>query len=421
MTQETAASGTEASVPAQRTSEQEPAPGNARAGEPVDSVKPVSFDRLLSVATLTSAQAALVAVRLLDAAQLAGSGNGGPSPRTSLGAVTLTVAGEIDVRPSPPDQGTPVIELLEELLQNARRLPVHPRPEQLSMLRRIEEATSEPLVDPGARARVLEAALADTLGPRAHELVTGQLAALVAAFAHVAPSVPAPVELLLDPAPARAAAPPKGAAARRAAPAGRPTNRPPRRQRVLLHRRNRGRVALIALVVVAMLAVSGYVVLGGPGADIVSSLGGNDAPAAPDTTAPDTPAKEPAKQPKPDRAEAVATLAPRQAGAITGVRLQKAGACQPGALCPVTVTVTFRPATTSRTIGWKVGAAQVCKPGITWSPPVTVTAQPGWTTVYASSSVRVPKGRSLALTALTNAPARAQSRPVPVAGASLQC
>ncbi len=421
MTQETAASRTQASVPAQRTGEQEPAVGNVPEGEQVEAVKPVVFDRLLSVATLTPAQAALVAVRRLDAAQLAGTGNGGPSPRTLLGAVTLTAAGEIDVRPSPPDEGTPVIGLLEPLLQNARRLPVHPRPDQLSLLRRLEEAAADPLMDPGTRARMLEAALGETLGPRGHELVTGQLAALVAAFAHVAPSVPAPAELLLGPAPARTEAPARTAATRRAEPPGHPANRPPRRQRVLLHRRNRGRVALIALVVAAVLAVSGYVVLGGPGSDIVSSLGRNDTPAAPDTTSPDTPTKEPAKKPKPDRTQAVTKLAPLQAGAITGVALQKAGVCQPGALCPVTVTVHFRPATTSRSIGWKVGAAQVCKPGITWSAPVTVTAQPGWTTVYASSSVRVPKGRALALTALTTTPAQAQSRPVPVAGASLQC
>lgn len=421
MTQKAAASGTQAAVPAQRTSEQEPAVGSSRAGEPADAAKPVSFDRFLSVATLTPGQAALVAVRLLDAAQLAGTGNGGPSPRTSLGAVTFTPAGEVDVRPSPPDEGAPVSDLLAQLLQNARRLPVHPRPDQLSLLRSLEEAAADPLLDPGARARVLEAALSDTMGPRARDVVTAQLAALVAAFAHVAPSVPAPADLLLDPAPARAPAPAKSAATRRAEPPAHPANRPPRRQRVLLQRRNRGRVALIALVVAAVLAVSGYVVLGGPGSDIVSSLGRGDQPAAPDTTVPDTPAKEPAKNPKPERTQAVAKLAPRQAGAITGVALQMAGACQPGALCPVTVTVHFRPATTSRTIGWKVGAAQVCKPGITWSAPVSVTAQPGWTTVYASSSVRVPKGRALALTALTTTPARAQSRPVPVAGASLQC
>ena len=68
-----------------------------------------------------------------------------------------------------------------------------------------------------------------------------------------------------------------------------------------------------------------------------------------------------------------------------------------------------------------MGAARLCKRGITWSAPTTVTAQAGWTTVYASSSVRVPKGRSLALIALTTTPARAQSRPVPVTGSSLRC
>jgi hypothetical protein len=181
-------------------------------------------------------------------------------------------------------------------------------------------------------------------------------------------------------------------------------------------------VALAALVVgAAVLAVSGYVVLGGPGSDIAGSLGRADTPGAPDTTAPDESVDQPAKKPKADRAQAVRTVAPRQAGAITGVALERTGDCRPGSLCPVTVTVQLRPASTSRTIGWRVGAARVCKPGITWSRPVTVTAQPGWTTVYASSSVRVPQGRSFALTALTTTPARAQSRPVPVAGASLQC
>jgi hypothetical protein len=180
-------------------------------------------------------------------------------------------------------------------------------------------------------------------------------------------------------------------------------------------------VALIALVLAVVLAVSGYVWLRGPGEEFVRSLGRGNQPAAPVTTAPAQPSKQPAKESRPDRTQAVSTIAPRHAGPITDVALQRAGSCKPGALCPVTVTVHFRPASTTRTIGWKVGSAQVCKPGITWSGPVTVTAQPGWSTVYASSSIRVPKGRSLALTALTTAPARAQSRPVPVAGSSLQC
>ena len=87
----------------------------------------------------------------------------------------------------------------------------------------------------------------------------------------------------------------------------------------------------------------------------------------------------------------------------------------------MTVTVHLRPAATTQSVTWRVGAARLCRSGIAWSPPVAMTAQPGWTTVYASSSVRVPPGRSLALVALTTAPARAQSPPVPVTGSSLGC
>ena len=403
MTQEATAPGTTTPVPAQRTDEQESATDHVRTGEPVQSVRAVAFDRLLSVAVLTPAQASLVAVKLIDAAHLEGTGNGDSPTRTRLAGVTLTPAGDVDVTRSAADAGTPLTELLEQLLHSARKLPAHPRPEQLVLLHRLEEAASAPLLDPQARARALEAAL-------------------VAAFGHVAPGVPVGVDTPRGAGPGRAAAPATVAAApRRAAPARPTAERAPRRSRVLLRRRSRGRVALVALVVAAVLAVSGYVVLGGPGSDIVGSLGGEDTLAAPDTTAPDRPAKPSAKEPKPDRGQPVPTVAPRQAGPITGVALEKTGSCRPGSLCPVTVTVRFRPASTSRTIGWKVGAAQVCKPGITWSGPVTVTAQPGWTTVYASSSVRIPKGRQLALTALTTTPARAQSRPVPATGSSLQC
>ena len=90
--------------------------------------------------------------------------------------------------------------------------------------------------------------------------------------------------------------------------------------------------------------------------------------------------------------------------------VQKAGTCTPGAPCPVTVTVRLRPAATTQPVTWKVGAARSCRSGITWSPPISVTAQPGWTTVYASSSVPVPQGRSLALVALTT---RTGPGPVP--------
>ena len=109
-----------------------------------------------------------------------------------LGAVTLMPSGDVDVGRPHADEGTHVTELLEQLLQNARQLPAHPRQEQLLLLHRLEEATGDPLLEPGARARELEGALADTLGSGARQRVTGQLAALVDAFAHVTPGVPGP-------------------------------------------------------------------------------------------------------------------------------------------------------------------------------------------------------------------------------------
>jgi len=426
MTQEASPGTSSSTVPPLRVVEPEPATDHVPAGGPVRSVRPVTLDRLLSVAVLTPAQASLVAVKLIEATLLDGASNGGSPAGTRLAGVTLTPDGGVEVTRSAADAGTPVTELIEHLLHSARRLPAHPRPEQLVLLRRLEEAAGDPLLDPEARARALEGALVDAMGPGARQLLTRQVAALVDAFGHVAQGVPvgvdAPPATGPERSPARARTP---ADRRRADPARPAAKRAPRRSRVLLRRRTRGRVALVALVLAAALAVSGYVVLGGPGSDMVRSLGRGDTPAAPEATAPDEPGgqsvTQPTTKPEADRAQAVRNVAPRRAGAITGVALEKTGDCRPGSVCPVTVTVQFRPASTSRTIGWKVGTARVCKPGITWSGPVTVTAQPGWTRVYASSSVRIPRGRSIALTALTTTPARAQSRPVPVADTSLQC
>jgi hypothetical protein len=188
-----------------------------------------------------------------------------------------------------------------------------------------------------------------------------------------------------------------------------------------MHRHARGRVALVTLVLASALAVSGYVVLRNQGVDLAVALGRGSQPAAPEATKPARTDTSAAKKEERSRPPTVSTIAPRQAGAITGVSVQMAGSCASGALCPVTVTVHLRPASTTQAVTWKVGAARVCTSGTTWSAPTTVTARPGWATVYASTSVRVPQGRSLALVALTSAPARAQSPPVPVAGSALRC
>jgi hypothetical protein len=432
MVHEALPSRTTSPLPEQRTGERE---STADPLQTKGSIRPVPFDRLLTVAVLTPAQASLVAVRLLDAAHLSGPVEGEDFAAACLGAVTLTPSGDVEVGLPHADEGTRVTELLKQLLQNARRLPAHPRQEQLLLLHRLEEATREPLLEPGAQARELEGALADTLGSGAQRRICAQLAALVDAFAHVTPSVPSPTEASaastqVGPATSAAASPDAASvtpgssrtAPRRTAPTRPAPSRTPRRSRGLFHPRKRGRrVALVVLVLAAVLVGSSYVLLRGPGAGIIGALGRGSHSAAPTTPGPAQPSKKPTNQPQPRHPQAVPALAGRHTGAITGVAVQKIGSCQPGALCPVKVTVHLRPASVPRPIGWKVGAARVCKRGIIWSAPTTVTAQAGWTTVFANSSVRVPHGRSLALIALTTTPDRAQSRPVPVTGASLRC
>lgn len=416
-------------VPQQRTVEPELASDSVRTGEPAEPVGVVPLDRLLSVAVLTPAQASIVAVQLLDAVQPSGATEEVASEATRLGAVTVTPSGRVDVADPLPGEGTRLTVLLEQLVQSARRLPTHPKQGQLSLLRRLEDVARGPLLEPGARARELEGAVVGTLGPGALARLAGQLAALVDAFARLTPSTPSPTGVLapgrMQPAVASTdSSPGSPSVAPRAhgvpASPARPSGQSGRRTRHVLHPRTRGRrVALVALLIVGALAISSYLVVRGPGSGILGALG--NSPSAPATTAPPHPSTKPAPHGRQHRRQAAATLAPRHSGAVTGVTVQKTAGCAPGRLCPIKVTVHLRRASTARTIGWKVGAARLCTRGITWSAPTRVTAQAGWSSVYATSSVRVPNGRSLALVAVTTTPARAQSRPVPVRGSSLHC
>ncbi|KRF30307.1 hypothetical protein ASG94_20080 [Nocardioides sp. Soil805] len=370
------------------------------------------LDQLLSVVVLSPAQASLLAVRVLDAVRIILSGNGTHPADTHRWTVALGLSGEVDVGDAPAGEGARTTELLEQLTHNARRLPAHPRPEQVELLHLLEEVAADPRPEPGPRARQLEGALAEVLGPGAGQRLSGQLAALVGAFAHIAPSVSVPLTPRADLGGARPDP-------RRVPPGPPPPTPPPRRRPVVGRRRARTRrTTLVLLFLAAALAGSAYVVLRDPDSGGTGASARDDRPT---TTAPSGSSGKPAEKPRPRPRQDVGALAGRQAGQVTGVEVQKVGSCTPGSPCPVTVTVHLRPAATTQSVSWRVGAARLCRSGITWSQPVAMTAQPGWTTVYASSSVAVPPGRSLALVALTTAPARAQSPPVPLTGSSLGC
>lgn len=410
----------------------ESAPAGPQPARPTgfDRPLPVPLDRLLAVATLTPGQAMLVAARLLHAGAASGTAGEGGTAGGRLGTVSLTSSGDIEVSVAPTtEEGTPVTELLQRVLQNARRLPAHPKPEQHLLLHRLEEAAASPIADPDARADGLEEALAATLGSGARRRLSAQLASLVEAAAHVVPRVPAaaagglyreatgPTTSGLVPA----APEPRRRVRHRAVPAPAGQNRAVRRSAHLSSRHRGRRVALVVAVLVAVIAASAYLGLLDRGAGLVQSLGRGNHPTA---TGPDSPARHAhqavrhAQAPHP---RGVPTLAGRHAGLVAGVVVHKAGSCRPGSLCPVKVTVRLSAGSAGRAITWKVGTARLCKRQMAWAPPTTVTPRPGWRTVFASSSVRIPRGRALALLALTTAPTKVQSAPVPVTGAALHC
>lgn len=381
----------------------------------------VPLDRLLSVVTLSPAEAAFVAARLLEATDVPYPVDEA-LPHDDRWVVALTASGGVEAMRTGPRSGASVDEVLGQLVHNARRLPAHPTTAQLVLLRRLEEAAAETTLGPGARAARTQMVLVETLGADAHERLGKRLADLVAAYVHMAasttaqPAVPAP-------APAGAARPgPEPPGARRSSPPR--FSRRRRRSRGPTAGRRRapaGRAALVLLLLVVAVVGSGYV-LTRRGDDASAGADRPDpAPASPTGKGSAGDSQEPAGRASSRPRPRVQTLAPRQAGVVTGVELQPAGDCTPGALCAVTVTALFRPAATAQAVTWRVGTATSCNGSVSWSPPVSVTAQPGWTRVYASSSVQVPRRPAVALVATTTAPARAQSPPVPVTGSSLRC
>lgn len=354
------------------------------------------LDRLLGVAVLTPAQATHVAAELLMFASTIGQG------RRSDIRVTppvVTPHGDVDVVPADdPSTGVGIEELLGRLVDNARRLPAHPRAHQVALLRRLEDVAGSSH-EPAARALMLRSALDDALGPDAATRITEELAYLVAALAQVADThhvavTPVPIR----PVPLRAAAPTTA-------------------RREIGGRRARGPVVRTAAVVLAGLVVlvGGYLAVVRPW----SGGGRGDRATGPQPSEPSS--KPPSHAARTPQRTLVPVLAPPKAGRVTGVHLQQAGPCQPGAPCPVRVTVDLAPTGVSQAIGWRVGVVQECTRHVTWSALTTVTAQPGWTRVYAGSSVRIPTGHPVALVAVTGTPARAQSPPDRLTSSAPRC
>jgi hypothetical protein len=361
----------------------------ARNGAPTGAVR---LDRLLEVAVLTPAQASLVAVGLLTTASKIGQGR---RSDVRISAPRITPNGDVHAVPATdPSTAVAVDDVLTHLIENAQRLPAHPRLHQVALLRRLDEVGAS-FHEPAARALMLGEAMDDALGPDSDTRVRRELAALVAAFAELSDTeLEAPISTRPRPVP-------------------RVTGPGPRR-RLGRRKRRLGRKIAVAVPVCLLVLAGGYVALGRP------DLGG---PSDPAPRTPHSAAKTPPKSHHhtTHQQPAVPVLAQRTSGSVTGVSLQRMGACSPGGLCPVQVTVNLAPAAVTETVGWRVGVVQACTRQVTWSLPQAVTAQPGWTHVYASSSVQIPADHPFALVAVTSSPDRAQSPPVRLATPAPHC
>jgi hypothetical protein len=370
---------------------------------PTPSGRSVPLTDLLTIADLTPSQAMLVAIDLFQ-------GLAAPGPER-VHAV-LRADGAVDV--AAVDRGFPglsVPELLDEVVRSARRLRAHPQPEQLQLLRHLEEQVTA-TGDPAERATALRAALAQTSGAGTVVRIRRELAALVKAFNGIAVSSAAPGVPLDE----EAVAP---------APVARPEHprARPRAARQTSRQRARTRRMLIVLVVLALaLVAGGYVFVRGPGSHLLDSLRGRDShPTSRSHPAPSPTTHHQAGDTSVRHGGTFPALAAHAAGRVRGVAVQQTGGCRPRSVCGVTVTVRLAATGASQAVGWRVGVVRRCGHQVLWSPKTTITAQPGWSRVFASSSVRIPTGRSLALVALTTTPDHAQSRPVPVAGTARHC
>lgn len=114
-----------------------------------------------------------------------------------------------------------------------------------------------------------------------------------------------------------------------------------------------------------------------------------------------------ASEDDPDEPADVEAPAPESAGAVDAVRLD--GDCEPGNACAVRVEIDLEAASSSRDVTWEFHVIDRCGDDVETVTGVTVTAQPGWTQVWGSSQLDLPDGAALAVLAVTESPDEAAS------------
>ena len=372
-------------------------------GEAAPGDNGVVLRRLLAVATLTPAQAAVLARDLADELALLAT-HGRLPDGVDDRSVLVTGHGQLRVMASAPDSRD------GESSGDAAPDPLPPVRAAVGLIRQLDGNVRGAGPTVRILARVDEAADLAELASRVRD-AAGQL---VGDQQHrVRQEIAAAVAAITG----------NRHGAEPARPAGAPTSwRPSNRH--AWHRRRRSPWRSI-LVVLLLIAVAGAVWWGAPRAwpELQrgwDSLFAADPPPRQIVPLPEVPAAdaedagaEAADEGGEARPADVEPPAPESAGPVTGVTIDReAGPCRPDAHCVVRVQVDLERAGAARRVDWEIHIVDRCTDEVQTRPGVTVTAQPGWTQVWGNSAIDLPSGTALAIVAVTDSPASAASSPL---------
>ncbi|WP_370179197.1 hypothetical protein [Rhodococcus wratislaviensis] len=377
----------------------------------------VALRRLLAVATLTPAQAALLVADALHQLELARGE--WPYP-LRLREVTVSDSGQLTIEcadsASRHDTNEEVADLLRSIATNGRDSALADRLHESlaettdldALVQRVRRAIA-PDVDPAEERRKrcqLAGLVAATMGrPRPDSRVVGERADVedwpfVAAGPTLAPSGWFP--------PVRN-------------PWHRKRRRPSRRQGAV------GLIAILLLVAAAWMAPRVWSELR-RGWDAVLNPVNPTEQNQIRAVSPPPPPEPPADQPAPPTIDAgrppppVDVGAPASAGPITLVTVTRAnGECRPGQACAIRVDIRLDPAAAVGAVTWKVNVYDRCSGEVRATSDVTLPVQPGSQQVYGIVRTDLPPDAALAVAAVTSAPATAASEPLLVPAENARC
>lgn len=395
-----------------------------------DPVDGVALRRLLAVATLTPAQAGLLTLDLVD--QLEESRGAGRSLEhiddrstivtesghlAPLPEIVPSDAGEKPRHPAQPD-AEDATSLTHRLIANARKSGARP-PAGAKLLADRVGGSFDDLPDLTRRVRRAVSEVVPLDDADEVRRIRRQLAALVKATKGNPPRQDANPFAVRHPEESRPDIPLKVS---RAAVLTREDWR--RVSRPVWHRKRRfatRKTILIALVVALVVALAWWVV---PGAVAQLDRGWSAVFGVTETSqrfAPVSPPPEPSQRdagPVDEKAsvqrpEPVEQPGPSRSGLVTEVTVERAGgACSSGAACSVRVDVHLDALPAATTVSWSLRIVDRCSGTVRKLRGESMTAESGWRQVYGVSRLNLPKGKALAIIAVTKSPARAASEPL---------